>query len=163
MIIDNFTIDGTTVIPNPEESATEELSKLQIEDTVYSVGSGGGNTEYTILYGDMSATYGGTTPSYALPLTRTPLPEGLHFRDYDEICVVSIPQMTVTADQAPAYFYNTIPIWALDHKQEETNGICFNTVTGANVGTRVSIFEDDTFINNWYNYASPIAILGIKH
>lgn len=164
MIIDDFTIDGTTVIPNPEEEATEELNKLQIEDTVYSVGSGGGGGGRTIelIVGDMTASYILATPTYALPTSKTALPTGKHWSDYDEIIIVSIPQQTPSSIEPQRYFYTSIPTWSLSHNIENY-GVQVTTNTNTNQGTRVAIFPDDYYQNLWYNYAAPIAILGVKY
>lgn len=62
---------GTTVVANPQETATEELTTIQIGETVYSVSSGGDYTDFvrTLTAGMTSLTISdiGITP------TTTPL------------------------------------------------------------------------------------------
>lgn len=63
---------GTEVIPNPEDEATDELEKIKIGETTYSipVPSGGG---YTLIDGQVVDTgnkwIDGTSPIYAVYLS----------------------------------------------------------------------------------------------
>lgn len=144
---------------------SETLTTLTQGDTTYSIASGGAYS-IDILAGDMTATYTGTTPSYALESTKTSIAAGKHYSDYDELCVVTIGQQTASESVPRAYYYTKIPVWALSHCDGNLGvTVCtmysYNGTAGQ--GTRVCIYPDDSYRNDWYNYASPIAILGIKY
>ena len=154
-----------TVEINNGDTPTDTANTISVGGTTYGIG-GGGNYTIEVLAGDMTATYTGSTPSYALPTTNTSLPSGKHFSDYDEICIVSISQQTASSAVPRAYWYERIPAWALEHCEGDY-GVTVCTLTSYNgsagSGTRVCLFPDDKYRNDWYNYASPIAILGIKY
>lgn len=152
------------VVANPYETPTETLNTIAIGPTVYSVGGGGGRT-VDFLAGDLSATYTSSLPSYNLPTTDTALPSGKHWLDYDEIIIVSITQMNATALNPRWYLTATIPTYLLQTGNNEGNyGVTVVTPTAsANIGTRVILYPNDTYKTDWYNYASPIAILGVKY
>lgn len=47
---------GASVVPNPEGEATETLTKLGINDTVYGIPSGGGDSNTVYFHGYLSGT-----------------------------------------------------------------------------------------------------------
>ena len=129
---------------------------------------GGGSRTIELLAGDITATYTGATPSYALPTTDTSLPDGKHWLDYDEIVIVTIYQQSPSSNVPRLYEYKSIPTWAFETGHNDSNyGItvtCTDNFNGsAGHGARVCLLADDKYRNDWYNYASPIAILGIKY
>ena len=129
---------------------------------------GGGGRSIEILAGDITATYTGTTPSYALPTTETSLPDGKHWLDYDEIIIVTIYQQSPTSNVPRLYEYKSIPTWAFQTGHNDSNyGVTVTSTdnfnSSAGQGSRVCLLADDKYKNDWYNYASPIAILGVKY
>lgn len=129
-------------------------------------GGGSGGRTIELIVGDMTATYTTSIPTYVLPTVNTALPDGKHWTDYDEIIIVSITQQTPSSNSPQLYEYKSIPVWALSHCVGDY-GVTVTThasySAGASTGTRICIFPDDKFRNDWYNYAAPIAILGVKY
>ena len=162
---DTFAINGVEI--NKEGvTPSETLTTLTQGETSYSIASGSRSVE--ILAGDITATFTGATPSYALPSADTSLPDGKHWLDYDEIIIVTIYQQTPSANVPRLYEYKSIPTWAFQTGHNDSNyGVtvtCTDNFNGsAGQGARVCLLADDKYRNDWCNYASPIAILGVKY
>lgn len=128
------------------------------------LGSGG---SVELIVGNMQASFTTSTPSYILPNSQigawNDLPEGKHFADYDEIMLVVIFQMTPSDAQPQRYVTQSVPVWMLDTGNNLNDYGVEIAIVPNNTGARVAIRKDDKYNVEWYNYGSPIALLGIKY
>lgn len=126
---------------------------------------GGGSVE--LIVGNMQASFTTSTPSYILPNSQigawNDLPEGKHFTDYDEIMLVVIFQMTPEVNQPQRYVTMSVPTWMLETGNNLQDLGVEMSIMPNNIGARVAIRKDDKYNVEWYNYGSPIALLGIKY
>lgn len=150
-------VDDYVMLDNGRANGTKKILASEL---------GGGSYSVEILAGDMTATYAGAQPTYILPTTKTSLTDGKKWSDYDEIYIVTIFQQSATNVTPRLYQYKKFPVWALSHCEGDY-GVTVTTTENfngsASQGTRVCIYPDDSYKVDWYNYASAIAILGIKY
>lgn len=158
--------DKPTVEINKEGVTPSEVATTLTQgDTTYSVGGGGG-AKTELIIGNMQASFTTSTPSYVLPGQLgawQDLPEGKHFSDYDEIMLVVIYQMTPTVNSPQRYTTMSVPTWMLDTGNNLQDLGVEIASTNSSTGARVAIRKDDKYNVEWYNYGSPIALLGIKY
>lgn len=123
-------IQGTTVIPNPEGSPTEELSSIQIGNDIYSIAGGGGGSSQKVLQMKTKTYIGDDT----IPLVIT----------FDEIpkCIYSIYGNGLNNTQVRitpfVYGENRATSWYIS-PTSTNSGMLYNWITYSNDNKTMTI------------------------